>query len=361
MTLKVTLTGTMTGNGVGDVEIYNPFVDGNSGKPGLLTYSEPRFTRGTTTRPFLNALHGDNFAKDGSAGGATETIHDGGDSVGWTGSIVSGTWDFADTTDPDTGTNHISITLANNNDQADFDTGSPVDASAFSICRIRVNLQAYNAPQNSMQLSFNIGGVPVGFTVDLEDYLDPSVIGSYQTASVPLSDLGIDAATVDGCSILIGRSGGAKPTIYFDNFELRGSGGLVFTVFPDNGTRFYIKLLRFVFIDVVTGSAAKAYDKILAATLTNGITINRESAGVTTIGRSILNIADFAKFGATISDESFLDDGTNTMLVFDIMFEDESQVIDSKTNDKFSLTLNDDLSGMIEANVYARGVRIENT
>ena len=55
-----------------------------------------------------------------------------------------------------------------------------------------------------------------------------------------------------------------------------------------------------------------------------------------------------------------MDDGTNTMLGFDIMFEEESQVIDSKTNDKFSLTLNDDLSGLIEANLYARGVRIEN-
>jgi len=73
-----------------------------------------------------------------------------------------------------------------------------------------------------------------------------------------------------------------------------------------------------------------------------------------------LNIADFVKFGANITDENFMDDGTNTMLVFDIMFEDESQVIDSKTNDKFSLTLNDDLSGLIEANLYARGVRIEN-
>ena len=359
--MKVSITGAMSGNGNGDAEIYNPFIDNKSGKPGLTTYSEPIFTRLTTTRPFLNPLHGDNFAQDGSVGGATETIHDGGDSSGWTGSAVAGTWDFADTTDPDTGSNHVSITLANNNDQADFDTGVPVDASLYSVCRIRVNLIAYNAPQNSMQISFNNGGVPVGVAVDIEDYLDPSVIGIYQTASIPLVDLGIDAATVDGCSIIIGRSGGAKPTIYFDNFALRGSGGLVFTVLPDEGTRFFIKLLRFVFIDAVTGSTAKAYDKILAATLTDGITINRESAGITTIGRSILNLADFAKFGATITDASFLDDGTNTMLVFDIMFEEESQVIDSKTNDKFSLTVNDNLDVLIEANVYARGVRIENT
>lgn len=360
MSIPVELQAAMQNNGLLKLQGYNPKHEGLLGDAGLVVYNEPRYRRITTTRPFFNGAFGDDLAQDGAVGGATEDIHDGGDTVAWTPSIISGTWDFADTTSPDTGTNHISITSANDNDQANFDTGSPVSGTSYSTLRLRVNLQTYNSANNTIMIVFNNGGTQQGISIDIEDYINPSLIGSYQTASIPLSDLEIDGSTIDGCSILIGRTGGSRPTIYFDEIALRGTGGIIFELAPDTGTTFFVQELKFIFIDNVTGSTGKVYNTILGTTLTDGLTINRTTFGQTTVGRSINDICDFTKFGGNISDTSFIDDGTNTMLAFSILFEGETQMLDDDKNDTISITINDDLSGLLKATCYGRGVRISN-
>lgn len=322
---------------------------------GMLAFTIPYIDKETITRPLINESFGDNLAQDGQASGATELVHNGGDTVGWTPTAVAGTWDFADTTDPDTGTNHISITSAANNDEASFAAGGSISGSSYTVCRIRVNLQTYSSANNTMTLIFDNGGVQAGVAVNIDDYIDTATLGVYQTASISLSDLGIESATFDGCIIRIGRAGGPQPTIYFDNFQLRGGGGVSFSFTSSPGQNVAIERLRFVFIDNVTGATAKDYTKILGATLTNGITVNRTSRYQTVIGRSISTIADFAKFGAEINSDSFIDDGTNTMLVFDIDFLGAPNVLEGDFSDTISVNISDDLSVLLEGYCYLRG------
>lgn len=322
---------------------------------GLLCYTVPYINKANVTNPFLAPGFGDDFSVDGSASGDTDLVHNGGDSAGWTGSAVSGTWDFADTTGPDTGTNHVSITDADDNNEGRFDRASTINGSSYEILRIRVNLQVYSAANNEMILTFDNAGTTVGVPMDIGSFIDTGDIGNYQTATIPLAELEIDDQTFDGCSITMTRTGGAKPTVYFDNIEFYESGGVPFTIQARRGGNFFIEGLQFQFIDNITGSTAKTYNRILNVDVGDGITINRTSRGGTVQGRPISSIADFIKFGAPIADASFLDDGTNTTLSFFLPFVGAPILLEGDFDDTITVLVAGDFSTLLQCNCYARG------
>ena len=92
MTLKVELTGAMSGNGRGGVEVYNPYVDGRDGKPGLLVYAEERRQWKQRTILFLDEDGSRNMNVNGTVSGTPDNIHNGGDNTYWTGAATVGSW-----------------------------------------------------------------------------------------------------------------------------------------------------------------------------------------------------------------------------------------------------------------------------
>lgn len=324
---------------------------------GLLSYTVPYIFKNTVTSPCFNPSFGDNFAQDGSAAGASDLVHDGGDTAAWTASTIAGTWDFADTTDPDEGTQHISITNAANNDEARFDRASTINGSTYNTLRIRVNLVAYDATRNEMNIELDNAGVSVGTILDIGSYLDAGIIGTYQTASIPVDDFNISGVDFDGLSITISRTGGPAPTIYFDEMEFFAGGGLEFKVQARDDRDLEVEGLKFQFIRAATGSAVKAYNTILGLSVGDGFTINRRSRYSVSIGRPIRQIADIIKFGAEITDVNFIDDGTNTILTFFLPFLGAPLLLEGDFEDELAINVQGDFSGFVQCNCFVRGAR----
>lgn len=317
-----------------------------------VVYTREYAVKTSNTRAFLNDENGNNMAVAASFSGTAVNIHDGGDTSGWTGTATAGTWDFADTTNPDAGTNCVSLTTANNNDSANF-AGASVTGASYTAITLRIRLDTYDAANNSISLSFNLSGAPVGISVDIDTYINTNTIGSYQSAIIPLSDLEIESSTFNQCDIIVSRIGGTKPTFRVDLFQIEELGGSVrYQVKPDARTIFYIEEIRFTFIDNVTGNAALDYLKILGVTLTNGLVITRISKDGPIIGRNISSVADFYSFG--FDRELLQDDGTNTILTLSVKFT-TPLALNALFDETINIDINDNLSGLLVASAIARG------
>ena len=101
-------------------------------------------------------------------------------------------------------------------------------------------------------------------------------------------------------------------------------------------------------------STAISYDKIMGVNkLSNGLVFRRSEDNQIIFSFTITCLQDLYWVGLdTISKES---DGTNTMLAIETNFA-EPLIIDSRSNDFATLTLADDLSGLISARAVLIGV-----
>ena len=319
---------------------------------GGVVYTREFAERVSQTRPFINPIYGSALNQDASFGGTPEVIHDGTDSVAWTGAAVAGTWDFADTTDPFAGTKCTSLTTANNNDGATF-TGGSIAGASYTAITMQLQLDTFVAANHSIQLQFALAGVLIGSPVSLEDYIDPAVLGSYQGLSVPLTDLDVESLTFDRAVITLLRAGGSKPTFRLDAFQIEETGGtLEYTVSPDPRTILYVQEIKFTFVDNVTGNAANSYEKILGVTLANGLVITRITKNGPVVGRNISSVHDFEGFGFTVSPPR--DDGTNSMITASVIFN-RPIAINAMFDETIRIDVNDDISGLLKASAIARG------
>ncbi|QDP62954.1 MAG: hypothetical protein Unbinned5081contig1002_59 [Prokaryotic dsDNA virus sp.] len=323
---------------------------------GQLVYTQPLVDSVITGRPFLNPTFGTSLNQNVTFGGTPENINDGGDNAGWTGAAIAGAWNFTDTTDPFSGTAHVSVTSASNLDEASFTDGAETDMSNYTAITGQVNLVQYIPANNTIIVEFLNNGAPVGNTVLLDDYINTGDTGSYQSFVIPKEDLGLGGSIVDEMTITITRSGGARPTIYFDVMQIEETGSpATFTATANQGTRFKVRKILYQWVDAGTGGAAYAYNKIGAIpSLANGIVISSVQDGVTIFSSTLRQLSDFTFTGAII--DQVVDDGTNTMVTLGLStFGDDGALLDSRRDDFFSITINDDLSGLIEFRALIQG------
>jgi hypothetical protein len=322
------------------------------GYPGAIVYTREFASRVSTTRAFLNETYGNALNQAATFSGTPVLIHNGGDTAAWTAANVAGSWDFADTTDPYSGSNCVSLTSGNNNDEATF-SGSSVDGSNYVAITMQLWLDSFSSASQTIDLQFALSGVNVGVSVDIIDYINPSTLGEYQGVVIPLSDLGIENESFDEAIITVSRSGGARPTFRLDVFQIEElGGGITFEVSPDARTIFYVDEIKFTFADNVTGGAASSYDKILGATLANGFIITRITKNGPVVGRNISSVVDFESFGFEVSAPR--DDGTNSMITAQVKFS-RPLTLNSLYNERIEISINDDLSGLLYATAIARG------
>jgi hypothetical protein len=323
------------------------------GLVGAVVYTRELASRVSTTRAFLNETYGSALNQDGTFTGTPVGIHNGTDSVEWTGAAVTGTWDFADTVNPYAGTKCVSLTSANNNDSATFTGGSSVTGSNYSAITMQIWLDTYSSANHEIQLQFSLSGVLIGVAVNISDYIDAALLSEYQGVVIPLTDLGIENLVFDRATITALRSGGSKPTFRIDNLQVEETGGgLAFTVSADPRTIFYIDQIKFTFTDNVTGNAALDYSKILGATLANGLIITRVTRDGPVVGRVIKSVYDFESIGFTVS--APLDNGTNSMITAVVDFS-RALAINALYNERIDIVINDDLSVLTNATAIVRG------
>jgi hypothetical protein len=327
----------------------------NGGHNGLVTFTRPDELFNPSPLFFINDTHGIDMAQNVSFGGTPEIIHNGGTSTEWTGSAVAGTWNFADA-------GKISITSANDLDEATFAEESPttIDTSGYTALTGEVNLTTYNQANNGMTIRFDNAGTQVGVDVDLESYVDASLIGSAQTFAIPLSAFFFASDDVDGFSIIMTRLGGAKPTVVFDDIQLEETGDpLEFKITKDTSYDYYADQIKFLIADNVTSVVTNgtvpglSYNTILGVSaLANGITFKRVIDGQVDFSTPLRQLSDFLRFGNVTNPIS---DGTNTYINIEVNFQSPVIISGNPDDNYISLTIADDLSGLLLFNAIIRG------
>ncbi len=322
---------------------------------GLLTLSERFLKFRPEFHPFLSDTLGAAMNTNASFGGTPEIIHNGGTSTEWTASAVTGVWDFS------TG-GVVTQSGANDGDTATFaeETPTTIDISGFTALSGKIDLNTYTPINHQISFEFDNAGVQVGDTVDLDDFIDTADFAS-QTFVIPLTNFNFASDNVDGFSIIITRSGGAKPAMTFDDITLQQTGGAaIFKATTPPGTRFHITELRIAFADALAATLLNgtmhglAYDKLLAVSaLTNGILFRRVENGETLFAVPIKQLGDFLATGSNIVNA--ISDGTNTFITLLVEFPEPIVLKGGAFENFLSFTIADDLSGLLQFTAAARG------
>jgi hypothetical protein len=328
---------------------------------GLLVLTRPFQDFNPEFHPFLNDTFGAAMNQNIAFSGTPEIIHNGGTSAEWTGTAIAGTWNFADG-------GKVTITSASNNDAASFAEESPttIDMSGFTALTGKVDLDVYNPTNNSIILAFDLAGVAVGNSVNLNDsYIDTGNFAE-QSFAIPKADFGLATQLLDGMTITMTRLGGTKPTVKFDDIQFEQTGTpAVFKATTPPGTRYHINRLRFAMADAldafvtVAGATENAtlpalsYNKLLGVSaLSNGIVFQQVQNGKVNLSIALNQLSDFLATGFTIADA--ISDGTNTFISMELDFF-EPIVLRGGAGNFLSLTISDDLSGLLQFTATARG------
>jgi len=209
-------------------------------------------------------------------------------------------------------------------------------------------------------IALSIVDVAVASAVDLNDFVDPTTLGSYQNFVIPKASFGIDTDQVDEMEITVIRTGGPKPTFRIDDLQIEEVGTpAVYTSTALAGTRYYVGGLRFTIADALAGTVTDgtmpglSYDQILAlAALSNGIVFQRIQDGEVNFSATLNQLSDFLFAGFEVANH--FSDGTDTVITLEVVFQDPI-ILDGSKSDRLTFTINDDLSGLTEFRATARG------
>jgi len=273
----------------------------------------------------------------------------------WVGTAVAGTWNFADSA-------KITLTSANNNDNATFDaaTVARYDWANFTAFTGKVDLDTFQAANHTIVMQFELNGVLVGNSINLNDFINTDSFAE-QGFVIPKVDFGLTSGNlVNSLRVTLFRSGGAKPTFKLDDLQMESTGDpLVFSLNVAQGKRFHITELTFAYADLIDSNLANssmpniAYDAILGVSaLSNGFSIRREKKGVTLFNATIKTLGAHISAGAR-PDSPWHDD-TNTFLTLRVLF-DSPLILTGATDDTLTITINDDMSGLLQFTCAARG------
>lgn len=285
----------------------------------------------------------------------------------WVGTAAQGAWNFADS-------GQITITAANNNDRADFenDTGPPtqswdISKNGFTTLTGKVDLDIYSEVNNSILIQFGLNGVTVGNQLNLNDFINPGDF-TQQAFAIPIAFFEFGTDIINELSVVITRTGGAKPTIKFDDLQWEEIGASEeFKATTPIGTKFHITEIRINIVDDITGIVTVAgatenhsmvnlsYDKIMGISkLGTGIVFRRVQGGKTLFSVTLRQLGDFLSTGSSLIGPP-ISDGTNTFITLLVAFLEPIVLVGSPADDFLSFTINDNLSSLLQFTAVARG------
>jgi len=334
---------------------------------GLVVYSSPQNHWTTTSIPFLSSIGSPLLNVDGSASGATDGIHDGTDTALWTGSALSGTWDFASTTQFNSGAMSVDATATVNGDQAQFERSSSIDSGDFAILTGFIYLTKFNAVRNSIPIRFLLAGTPVGITVNLDDFINTATLNSWQSFIVPLCDFMV-TGDIDQMVVETATTSGSTPEYFLDDLNLRAGGGEVFTAQVPKDRTFRLTKIEITFRDDIDlfasvggGENATAWsinpDGIMGlSALTNGLAVRSVVNGITGQSAVLRNMADMLYTVFSVSD--VFAQGTDAIVKLESSV-DSMLFLDGAQDDRVELVVSDDLTGLTDFRAILRGDILE--
>ncbi len=358
MTLKVEITGSMAGNGKGAVEIYNPTIEGRSGKPGILVYSEDRTQWRQRTILFLSEDGSRNMNINGTVSGTPDNIHNGGDNVYWTAAATVGTWDFASTTQANGGSASIEAINMDDGDTATISKGSDLDFGNFEAVSGFIYITRVSAANNEFNIQFFDSGLPIGDPMDILNFVDATTLNTWHQFIIPKADFNILGQTIDSLTVSIVRTSGPTPRFYLDDLKIEETAGVKFTAQPASGKIFEYQRIELYFEDALASTLADAtmpfikQDGILGITPTIGFTLQRFENKIPQISLVLKTVSDMMSLTFHVFDVG--SDGTNTFLKLAADLSNNSQLVE-KNDDKHQITINDDFTGLLNFRAYLVG------
>jgi hypothetical protein len=257
----------------------------------------------------------------------------------------------------------IDATATGNASTAQLLRGSSIDLSSYTTLTGRIYLTGWQAigVKDVEIVGWDSGaGTSVGNSVNLGDYIDTTTLNVWHGFAIVLEDMGLNDESIDAFRITtISNGGGQAPDYYLDYIQVQQTGSpLEYKVEPDAGTWLHVKEFNIVMADAYTGITTVAgdtenatfqnlsYDKILGVTsLPNGIVYQRVKDGEVIFSAVIHQLSDFFLLPGTELAASG-SDGTNTFLTLRVRMS-EPFIMKAEEEDKISLTVSDDLSGLL--------------
>ena len=349
MSLPITI---IDGKGKGIEACVTSATNGYKTPDGLVVYADDLLHWTPTAIPLFNSTGSLEMAVNASVGGTPELIHNGTDTVQWTASALSGTWDFASTAQAQAGTKSIDATATVNGDEALLEDGTTTDMSGYVGVSGYIYVTRYSQTNDEMRLRFRSSGVNVGNSVDIGDYVDGTNQNAWLKFSIPKGDFGIDGQTVDEMVIQTISVSGQAPDYYLDTLQIEQTGGAEYFARPGTGKIFNFVKIRLQIVDALAGTLADgtmpalSYNKILGLTAlaAGGITLQRVRKGEILFATSWNTLADMTYSG--LAPTVNISDGTNTMLTLDLTLTTPA-IMEDGEDDYVSISFAEDLSGLI--------------
>ena len=349
-------------------------VDGTGEKKALVVATRPLKTFENSVEFFTNPTYGSDMNQNAAFGGTPEKVHDGIDSVLWTGSqIVGTTVTFDDTGQNHTaaGTKSILFDRPGATNTIQIAKGSNLDLSGYTALTLWVYVDNNWTTDSFSIYGYDTGTVSViGTPVNLQDYFNQGNNDVWQKISIPLEDMDLTTETIDAIRITCISTTGVKPTFYLDDIQFEETGDpLSFSLEAEKGTWLHVEEFTISIADAYAGTVETGsdtlfptmpsipYDDFLGVTLTSGVNYRRIQDGETKFSQTILKFIDLIELAGTeiIGSGS---DGTNTWLSIRAKHI-EPIVLKPENDDILSFTISEDLSGLLRFRISA-GCKIEN-
>lgn len=360
MAIKANIIGGASGLVEADVVDGREF-EGHFKPKGLVTYNIPFFEEVNRQVYATNDTFGNKMAVDGSISGATDIVHNGTDTVVWTGSNISGTnFDFASTTVANGGTKSISAVDTVNNDTALFQRSAAISASTYVSLTGAIYISSWSTSgTKDVTIRIRLAGVDVSTPINLSDYINTESTDTWLNFIIPLNAFTVSSPTLDEITVTtVDLGAGPPPNYYLDDLTLTAGSGIVYTIRPTTEDVLRVYGISWTIIDAGTLALSNgtvrglSYNKFgVASALSNGVLTRRVQFGITQFSNSTTQNSDII----TGSDARLLeswDDGTNTYLKFYTKFASPVDLIPDG-DDKYEFVVQDNLSGLISLTIRA--------
>ena len=334
----------------------------NNGDTGLKVFADPLYDRQGRFLVAVNPTYGLSMAQNFSFSGTPDQVHNGTDSVLWTGTEISGNKTTFDSTEQaSAGTKSVKTANASINNVYQFDKGSDLTVTSYTAVTFKIYIDSNWTALDEVQCYCwdTTGGATIGVAVDLTNYMSFATFGEWQSVVIPFADFEHSAATFDAIRFEQTAKSGQAPTYYLDTIQVeQTSGSETYTMQPDGNTKAYVDQIYFSITDALDTTLVNnsmpnlSYNKILnVSQLTNGISVRTIQSGEFGFTARITNLGDMLTGGGELTNS--ICDGTNTFINVRIDFEGPI-ILDSRTKDKIEFVLSDDLSGLISMVVFGK-------
>lgn len=295
-----------------------------------------------------------------SFGGTPAKVHDGIDSVLWTGSSIQGTsftFDSALQNHTGAGAKSIQIDNAAVDDVLQLAKGSDLDCNSYSAITLWIYVDKDWVPGDSIEFyGWDTGtSSQIGDEIKLEEHFDYSILDTWQKVAIGLDDMG-DLATstvLDALRLrIVSKAGVKSPKFYIDDIQFEETGEPVdFIVEPKKGTWLYLTAFDITVVDAYDATlASNSMPKIShsgflgVSALTIGLQAKRTQLDTVMFSATFKNFIDFMGLPKT-KVVGYGSDGTDTW----VKTSQEMAVpliLKSEYGDKFTYSVRDDLSGL---------------